>query len=160
MWTLSPSLAIIVATLISIFLIWGRIWFQMPQNPKDHKFYPILFLFQGLFHLCYAFVGLFLIDCGFRLIFSPLLTYGTFLYALDAVVICFAYGIYLIFGTVFLAPTWKTLANFGAISFALLILELLYYKNEKFTYTDLILITLLVGTAAGIFLTIDRKSVV
>jgi hypothetical protein len=145
MWTFSPSLVVIVGTIFSASLIWNRIWYGKISQSEQKSHHPVYLIGRGIGRTLYAFVGLLLLDSVLRICFSNLLSYGHFKYALSSVILGIFFGIYLLIGTVFMAPTWKTLVTFIAMVGAMVYLGILSITSEDVDYTDLILITLAVG---------------
>jgi hypothetical protein len=61
-------------------------------------------------------------------------------------------GIYLIIGTIFVAPTWKTLVSFGIMTVVLIIFDGLTITDPRLGFEDLIIYSLGGGLGIAILL--------
>ena len=150
MFTYSPLLVMIIATITCVFLLWSRVWCGKVDINRS-KITPIT-LGRGFFHIFFAALSLFLLDAVYRLIFADLLKYGHYKYLLATVLICILYSLYLMMGTVFLAPTWKTLVTFFIMSIVSISLLIVSLSDASIDLTQIVIILLLTGVGVEILL--------
>lgn len=153
MWTFSPSLVVIIGAIFSASLIWNQIWFGKISQSQQ-KFHLVYLIARGIGRTSYAFIGLLLLDSVLRICFSNLIFYGHFKYIFASVILGSAFGLYLLIGTVFMAPTWKTLAIFISMVGTMVVLGVLSIYSENIDYTDLIFITISFGLGVGLIVNI------
>jgi hypothetical protein len=118
MYIVSELFAVILGFLMSTLLLIGSVWFEKSTDPESN--YSCLFVkgvrsfaFSGLFYCGLIFIYIFV-----QGIFSPELGVGTLQYRIAGLLLSLIFGIYLIIGTTFTAPNWKTfVCAIGTLTF-------------------------------------------
>jgi len=131
MWTYSPTISVAIGTITMVLVFSGQIWFD--KKRREGKDYDCAIVLTGrrMVHATFAFMGLFLIDAVLRMCLSNIVSFGNFArYALAAVLLCSVLGALLVIGTIFTAPTWKTLVVFFAMLGATLSLTIASFTGE------------------------------
>jgi len=130
MWTYSPTLCIAVGTVTCVLVLTGQVWFDKQRRTGKDYDCAIVLTGRRMMRALLAFMGMFLIEAAVRICLSPLIGFGSFArYALASVILCILLGILLVIGTVFVAPTWKTLTVFFAMLGAILAMSIASYTG-------------------------------
>jgi hypothetical protein len=154
MWTYSPTLVVIVGTITLVLVLWGHTWFDKQRREGEGYTCVLVLMGRNLFHAVFAFAGLFLIDAVLRICFSSVVSFGSFTrYALASVILCSVLGIMLILGTVFITPTWKTLAVFFVMLGSFLFVTISSFSGAgQVEFEDLLYV---IATGAGLEAILD-----
>ncbi|MHA1340106.1 MAG: hypothetical protein ACTSRZ_19680 [Promethearchaeota archaeon] len=146
MWMLTPTYVVIISLLSWIFFLWGKIWFghlKIIPNREGNKIIFIknlLFIgMRGFFFILYSFIGLLLIDLSIRIPLTPIFGYGSVCYIIDPILMSISIGVIYLFSTVFVAPTYKTIISFIAMT-----IPYIYYSLTS-TLLDNLYIPLIYG---------------
>jgi hypothetical protein len=114
MWSVTTVFGNLIAMFVCIFTIMGYIWFDKPRKQGEDYDCPIIKFFKGGFFAAYSYFGILFLDIALKYMMG-VYGYGNINYHIASIIMLMVFGIYVLFGTVFKAPTWKTLVVFTAI---------------------------------------------
>ena len=152
MFVFTPILVMIIVTVTCVSLFILRFWFgRMEITPEKLS---LINAGRGLGHIFYATLSLFLLDIIYRLINTELLSFGHPKYYLTAVILTSIYCAYLMIGTVFSAPTWKTIVTFIAMCSASVFVLISSKTDEAIGVLEVGLYPFITGVAVEVILNI------
>lgn len=112
MISVNPNFAGIIGMLISAVCMVVMVWVDKIQIPNRNWVQYLYRGARGLGFIPLAFYGIFMIDFVVKIGFTGILSYGNISYHLGALILCGLLGVILLMGTVFSAPTFKSLISF------------------------------------------------
>jgi hypothetical protein len=112
MMSLTPLFGSLIGLLLSIFLIIGTVWFDWVK-PSNSILYIVFQGFRGILFSIYAYYGFLLLDTVLKIGFFGIISYSNISYHIGSLILMVIFGVMIMIGTVFSAPTKKTIIIFG-----------------------------------------------
>lgn len=112
MINVNPIFAAILGMLVSALCMVVLVWIHK-MNMPDKKWVHYLFKgARGLAFIPLAFYGIFFLDFVVKVLFGDIISLGNISYHLGTLILCGVLGVIVLLGTVFVAPTFKTIISF------------------------------------------------
>ncbi|MHA1819669.1 MAG: hypothetical protein ACTSU2_04330 [Promethearchaeota archaeon] len=115
---MTPLYGVFLGFFITMFLMVGLIWFEKIKKPREKYNCPLILGLRGLLFSAFTYWGILMWDSVIKIAFFGGLSHGNLNFYLASLILMAVLGSLLIIGSVFTAPTLKTLIVF---TFALII---------------------------------------
>ncbi len=110
---LTDLAGVILGVVFTLVILVVVVWFDKALKSDENYECPLVVGIRGLAFGGLAYIGLIFLDIVLKMLIVLPTKPNAWPYHLGGLILCTVFSMFLLFGAVFVAPTWKTLVTFG-----------------------------------------------